>query len=71
MFPHTLGLESSVYGLLRLLIGFPESCGEFLGHVVPLLSRALRRFSAIIRYMFLNACRDKIVSSVPRYLNLC
>ena len=35
------------------------------------LSRALRRFSAIIRYMFLNACRDRIVSSVPSYLNLC
>ena len=33
--------------------------------------RLVRRFSAIIRYMFLNACRDRIVSSVPRYLNLC
>ena len=56
---------------LRSLIGFAESWESFLGHAVPLLSRALCRFSAIIRYMFLNACRDKIVSSVPRYLNLC
>ena len=36
-----------------------------------LLSRALRRFSAITRYMFLKACKDRTVSSVPRYLSLC
>ena len=36
-----------------------------------LLSRALRRFSAIIRYMFLRACKDRTVSSVPKYLSLC
>ena len=35
------------------------------------LSCALRRFSAITRYMFLKACKDKTVSSVPRYLSLC
>ena len=38
---------------------------------MALLSRALRRFSAIIRYMFLRACRERTVSSVPRYLSLC
>ena len=36
-----------------------------------LLSHALRRFSAITRYIFLKACKDRIVSSVPRYLSLC
>ena len=44
---------------------------DFLGYGVALLSRALRRFSAIIRYMFLRACKDRTVSSVPRYLSLC
>ena len=38
---------------------------------MALLSHALHRFSAIIRYMFLRACRDRTVSSVPRYLSLC
>ena len=35
-----------------------------------LLSRALCRFSAITRYMFLKACKDRTVSSVPRYSEL-
>ena len=35
------------------------------------LSRVLCRFSAITRYMFLKACKDRTVSSVPRYLSLC
>ena len=38
--------------------------------VEPFLSLAFFRFSATKRYMFFKASRDKIVSSVPRYLIL-
>ena len=34
------------------------------------LSRALRRFSAMTRYMLCKACRDSTVSSVPRYVGI-
>ena len=66
-----MGPKSSGYGLSTSPIGLVELEVGFLGYGVALLSCALRRFSAIIRYMFLRTCRERTVSSVPRYLSLC